>query len=196
MRNSIISALTEAAALKSQIASDTALLDNMAAAGDRLLQTAQAGGTIYVCGNGGSAADSIHFVEELVARYKRERAGIRAMHFLDPGVLTCWGNDYQFESIFERQVRTFCRPSDVLVAISTSGNSPNIITAVKAAKELGTFTIGLTGKEGGQLKGLCDQPIVIPSHATERIQEVHITIIHAWCEKIDLIFTKNTSNFK
>ena len=185
MRNSIISALSESASLKSRVAGDVGLIDCIERGGQQLLKCAQMGGTIYVCGNGGSAADSIHFVEELVARYKRERPGIRAMHFLDPGVVTCWGNDYSFETIFERQVKTFCGPTDTLVAISTSGNSPNVLSAVTSAKLLGTHTIGLTGKDGGKLKGLCDTCIVVPSQATERIQEVHITIIHAWCEQLD-----------
>jgi D-sedoheptulose 7-phosphate isomerase len=97
-------------------------------------------------------------------------------------VLTCWGNDISFEEAFARYAETFCSSKDVLVAISTSGNSKNVIRAVEAARAKGTFVIGLTGKDGGKLAPLCDVAIIVPSSATERIQEVHITCIHAWCE--------------
>jgi D-sedoheptulose 7-phosphate isomerase len=127
----------------------------------------------------------MHFTEELVARYKRERPGIKAAHFHDPSVITCWSNDYTFETVFERQARTFCGPLDTLVGISTSGNSANVIRAVNAAKEKGTTTIGLLGKDGGKLATLCDIPLVVPSNATERIQEVHITFVHIFCELLE-----------
>lgn len=127
----------------------------------------------------------MHLVEELVARYKRERPGVRAHHFGDPSTLTCWSNDYSFEGAYERQVKTFCGPNDLLIAISTSGNSKNIVRAVTAAKALGTYVVGFLGKDGGVLKPLCNTAIVVPSSETERIQEVHITIIHILCELLE-----------
>ena len=145
----------------------------------------ESGGTIYSCGNGGSACDAMHFTEELVARFKRERPGIRAMHFMDGATLTCWSNDYDFESAFERQAQTFCTDKDLLLAISTSGKSENILRAVKAAKKSRTFCVGLTGKDGGELKDLCDVTLLVPIQETERIQEAHIASIHILCELIE-----------
>lgn len=176
---------TRSASIKSAIANDKNLLRAIEHAGLELLAAIKRHGVIYSCGNGGSTSDAMHLTEELVARYKRERPGIKAMHFMDPGVLTCWSNDYAFEGVFERQVKTFCTKADALVAISTSGNSKNVINAVQAAKVLGTKTIGLLGKNGGKLASMCDIPIVVPADDTERIQECHITIIHAWCEMIE-----------
>jgi D-sedoheptulose 7-phosphate isomerase len=109
------------------------------------------------------------------------------MHFGDPGTLTCWGNDYDFSSVFERQAKTFCTGKDAVVAISTSGNSANILKAVAAAKACGSMVIGLTGKDGGKLAPLCDVSLVVPDVATERIQECHITVIHIWCELLETV---------
>jgi D-sedoheptulose 7-phosphate isomerase len=134
--------------------------------------------------------DAMHLTEELVARYKDDRPGVRAMHFGDPGTLTCWANDKSFSEVFERQVRTFCTPRDVLVAISTSGNSENILRALTAARELGVPTIGLTGASGGKMGPLCDALLCVNSVVTARIQEIHISIIHAWCEYIDAHFRR------
>jgi len=177
--------LLESARIKNSIANDDALLALIEKAGKILKEKVAAGGTIYACGNGGSACDAMHLTEELVARYKRDRPGIRAMHFLDPATMTCWGNDYSFDSVFARQAETFCKAEDVLIAFSTSGNSKNIIQAVNAAKARSTFTIGLTGKDGGELLSTCDLSIVIPSYETERIQETHITLVHVFCEMLE-----------
>ncbi|NDC37130.1 MAG: SIS domain-containing protein [Proteobacteria bacterium] len=172
--------------LKESLAKDPAFIKAIADSAKRLITTVKGGGTIYSCGNGGSTADAIHLTEELVARYKRERPGIKAMHLMDPAVLTCWSNDYAYETVFARQVETFCGPADTVIGISTSGNSKNIIAAVKAAKAKGAFSIGLLGKDGGALKGMCDLSLVVPAQETERIQEAHITIIHTWCELVEV----------
>ena len=154
---------------------------------DRMADVFRAGGHLYACGNGGSARDAVHLVEELVARYKRDRPGLPAHHLLDAATLTCWSNDYDFEGAFARQVQTLVGPKDLLLAISTSGNSPNIVRAVEVANERGAFTIGLTGRDGGRLAALCSDTLVVPSDATERIQEGHITIIHLLCELVERI---------
>jgi D-sedoheptulose 7-phosphate isomerase len=143
------------------------------------------GGRLYACGNGGSACDAMHLVEELVARYKRDRPGLPAHHLLDAATLTCWSNDYDFHSAFARQVEALARPGDVLVAISTSGGSPNVVRAVEAAAARGVTTLGLLGRDGGVLAELCTHALVVPSHATERIQEAHITVIHLLCELVE-----------
>ena len=185
MDTTIASLLSDSASLKATLAKDAGCNAALAASAQRLADCARKSGTIYACGNGGSSCDAMHLCEELVARYKRNRPGIKAMHFMDPGVLSCWGNDFSFDSAFARYAETFCTPQDVLVAISTSGNSKNVLAAVEAAKAKGTFVIGLTGKDGGSLASLSDIAIVVPSQTTERIQEVHITCIHIWCELME-----------
>jgi D-sedoheptulose 7-phosphate isomerase len=188
MESTITSIFTEAAALKASLARDAAFISAVGAAAKQLADCAKGGGTIFACGNGGSACDAMHLCEELVARYKRNRPGIKALHFMDPGVLTCWGNDFSFDEAFARYAETFCSGSDVLVAISTSGNSKNVLKAVEAAKAKGTFIVGLAGKDGGELASMSDIAIVVPSPSTERIQEVHITCIHIWCEVMETTF--------
>jgi D-sedoheptulose 7-phosphate isomerase len=147
----------------------------------------RAGHRLYACGNGGSACDAMHLVEELVARYKRDRPGLPAHHLMDPATLTCWSNDYEYATAFQRQVETMVQPGDVLIALSTSGNSPNVVSAVDAANQRGALTVGLTGKDGGRMREICRESIVVPSDATERIQEGHITIIHLLCELVERI---------
>lgn len=183
-----IAALRRSAEIKTAMTQDHVLLGEIDRTISRLEECIKAGGTVLSCGNGGSACDSIHLTEELVARFKRERPGIRAHHFQDPGVLTCWGNDYSYDQVFERQAETFCGTNDALIAISTSGNSENVIKAVNVAKSKGSFTAALTGRGGGKLAGLCDTAIVVPADETERIQEAHITIIHIICDALDHAF--------
>jgi D-sedoheptulose 7-phosphate isomerase len=151
----------------------------------RLADAFRAGNRLYACGNGGSACDAMHLVEELVARYKRDRPGLPAHHLLDAPTLTCWSNDYDFASAFARQVETMARPGDVLVALSTSGGSANVLAAVEAANAKGAVTIGLLGRGGGRLAPLCTEALVVPAEATERIQEAHITLIHLLCELVE-----------
>jgi len=171
--------------LKARIAGDTKLVSKLHDASQKIKAALACGGTLYSSGNGGSACDSMHLTEELVARYKRERPGMRALHFMDPGTVTCWSNDYEYEGAFERQVKTFCTPKDVYLGISTSGRSKNILRAFAAARALGTYTIGFTGKDGGAFPEACDLSIVVPAKETERIQEAHITFIHIICELLE-----------
>lgn len=185
MQTIITKIFSDSRSLKDKIISDNKLLHSIEAAARLLIECVNKGGTIYACGNGGSTSDAMHLTEELVGRYKRERRGIKAMHMMDPALLTCWSNDYSFEGVFERQVETFCGSNDLLVTFSTSGNSKNIIKAVQAAKKKMTKVIALTGKDGGLLAPLSDISIVVPDNATERIQEIHITLIHIFCELIE-----------
>jgi D-sedoheptulose 7-phosphate isomerase len=151
----------------------------------RVAAAFRAGNRLYACGNGGSACDAMHLVEELVARYKRDRPGLPAHHLLDAPTLTCWSNDYDFATAFRRQVEAMARPGDVLVAISTSGNSANVLAAVEAARERGAVVVGLLGRDGGAIAPRCDEALVVPAEATERIQEAHITLIHLLCELVE-----------
>ena len=191
MKSTITQAVQGSIQVKQQILSDTGLLAAIEKVGQLLLTVDAQKGTVYSCGNGGSACDAMHLTEELVARYKRERRGVRAVHFLDAGTMSCWSNDYSFSTVFERQVETFCSERDLLVAISTSGNSENVIRAVTKAKEKKCPTIGLLGKGGGKLKDLCDIALVVPAQETERIQEAHILIIHILCEIVDLALVRS-----
>ncbi|MDR0787190.1 MAG: SIS domain-containing protein [Gemmatimonadota bacterium] len=178
----IRSALRESARVKEALTAEASTIIRVA---DRLAATFRAGGHLYACGNGGSACDAMHLVEELVARYKADRPGIPAHHLMDPSTLTCWSNDYEYATAFRRQVETLMRPGDVLVAISTSGNSPNVVMAARAALEKGAWVIGLTGADGGELGRIATEPLRVPSGATERIQEAHITLIHLLCELVE-----------
>ncbi len=146
----------------------------------------KSGGTVYWCGNGGSASDSQHRAAELVGRYKKDRQALRSVALnTDTSVLTCVGNDLGFDQVFSRQVEALGRPGDVLVGISTSGESPNILRALKVASGLGMTTVGLLGRGGGRALPLVDEAIVIPSDSTARIQECHILVGHILCEIVE-----------
>jgi D-sedoheptulose 7-phosphate isomerase len=149
---------------------------------DLLLRQFTAGGKVMLCGNGGSAADAQHLAAELVARFERERRALPALALTtDTSVLTAISNDSSFVDVFARQVEAFGRPGDVLIGISTSGNSKNVLAAVQRAKAIGCITIGFAGNDGGALARLSDQALIIPSQNTARIQEMHILVGHILC---------------
>jgi D-sedoheptulose 7-phosphate isomerase len=150
------------------------------------------GKKILICGNGGSAADAQHIAAEFVGRYETERRGLPSIALTtDTSALTALANDYGFERVFSRQVEALAAEGDVLIGISTSGNSPNVIAAVMKAREKKCKTIGLTGAAGKKLASLCDEAILVPSNRTARIQETHITIGHIWCEIVDKKFIES-----
>lgn len=154
---------------------------------DACVQSLQKGGKLMLCGNGGSAADSQHLAAEFTGRFIKDRPPIAAVALsTDTSALTCIGNDYSFNDIFSRQVQALGKAGDCLIAISTSGNSGNVLAAVAAAKSLGISTIGLLGRDGGKLKTQCDIAIVVPSQVTARIQEAHILIGHSLCGAVEL----------
>jgi len=144
------------------------------------------GGKILFMGNGGSAADSQHIAAEIVGRFKKERKGLPAIALTtDTSILTAIGNDYGYDSIFSRQIQALCRPEDVVIGITTSGNSKNVIAAIEEANRIGAVTVGLTGGSGGKLKELCKFNLIMPSSETARIQEAHIFVGHSLCELIE-----------
>jgi D-sedoheptulose 7-phosphate isomerase len=154
---------------------------------DACVQSLQKGGKLMLCGNGGSAADSQHLAAEFTGRFIKDRPPIAAVALsTDTSALTCIANDYSFNEIFARQVQALGKAGDCLIAISTSGNSGNVLAAVAAAKSLGISTIGLLGRDGGKLKAQCDIAIVVPSQVTARIQEAHILIGHSLCGAVEL----------
>ncbi|MDO8672299.1 MAG: D-sedoheptulose 7-phosphate isomerase [Dehalococcoidia bacterium] len=184
MIEEITTELRESARLKEWLADN--LSGTIAAAAAAMIAACKAGGKIAFCGNGGSAADSQHLASELVGRYKIDRPAISALALTtDSSLLTAVANDYGFEQIFRRQVEAILGPRDVLIALSTSGNSPNVNLAVEAAKKKGALTIGFIGRDGGQLASLVDISLVVPHSDSCHIQECHITIGHIICGLIE-----------
>lgn len=154
-----------------------------------LIEALENGHTVFLCGNGGSAADAQHIATEITGRFMRERRAMPAVALTtDTSALTAIGNDFGFEQIFARQVEALARPGDVLIGITTSGNSPNVLEALRAAEECQCVTVALTGRDGGRARDLANHAIVIPSDYTPFIQEMHITIAHILCELIDVHF--------
>ena len=147
-----------------------------------LLRCYREGGKILTFGNGGSSCDAQNFADELTGRYRRNRPALPALALtVNQGDLTSIANDFGFEEVFARPLSALGRKGDVAIAISTSGNSQNVLKAIEAAKKLGMTVVGLTGRTGGKMKALCDHCVCVPSDSTARIQEVHITVIQIWC---------------
>lgn len=159
-----------------------------------LAESFAAGGKAIACGNGGSACDAIHFAEEFTGRFIKDRKPLPAIPLTDPGHLTCVGNDYGYDEVFARGVSAYGKPGDVLVGITTSGNSRNVIRAVEEARALGMKVILLLGKDGGNLRGKADAEIRVKAAATERIQEMHMFALHIVIESVErLLFPGNYS---
>ena len=185
-RNRLDEHFSEAAQLLDTVRNDAAFMDAVEAAGTAMCQAIAQGGKIISCGNGGSMSDAMHFAEELSGRYRDDRPGLPAISCSDPSHITCVGNDYGFDQVFARFVQALGQSGDCLLAISTSGNSANVLEAAKAAKAKGMTVIGLTGRGGGALKALCDAAVDVPWNGyADRVQEVHIKVIHAWIDLIE-----------
>jgi D-sedoheptulose 7-phosphate isomerase len=138
-----------------------------------------------ICGNGGSACDAMHFAEEFTGRYRKDRPALPVISLTDASHITCVGNDYGFDAIFSRGVEAFGQKGDFFFGISTSGNSPNVLKAIDAAKSRGLKTVALLGKDGGKMKGLCDYEFIVPGKTADRIQEVHMMILHIIIEGVE-----------
>jgi D-sedoheptulose 7-phosphate isomerase len=180
----IASHFEESAKLKA--ASSQVLTEPLARASELMVESLRAGGKILSCGNGGSAADAQHFAAELVGRFAKDRAAWPAIALTtDASILTAVGNDFGFDAVFRRQVEAHGRPGDVAVGISTSGRSPNVIEALKAARDRGLLTVGLSGGGGGRMGGLVHYLVDVPSHKTPRIQEVHALVVHVLCQVVE-----------
>jgi len=192
MNSKIKRRIQESILVKQQIIENKPLLNNIQAATEIILNQIKKGNTIYFCGNGGSAADAQHLAAELSGRFYFDRPPLSAdaLH-CNTSFMTAVANDYSFDIIYSRLLSGIGRKGDVLVGLSTSGNSKNIVQAFEKAKGLGIYTIGMTGKEGGKLKGISDICLCVPSENTPRIQESHITIGHIICEIVeDTLFEK------
>lgn len=152
---------------------------------EKMAQLFQTGNKIIICGNGGSACDAMHFAEEFTGRYRKNRRPLPVIALCDPTHITCVGNDYGFDAIFSRGVDAFGKPGDMFIGISTSGNSPNVINAHDKAQELGLITFNLLGKDGGKLAGKGTYEFIIPGETSDRIQELHMTILHIIIEGVE-----------
>lgn len=152
----------------------------------------QLGNKVLICGNGGSNCDALHFAEEFTGRFRKDRKALPAISLSDSSHITCVGNDYGFDYIFSRGVEAYGKEGDMFIGISTSGNSTNVIKAVEVAKKMGLKTCVLLGKDGGKLKGMCDYEFIIPGNTSDRIQEIHMMILHVIIEGVEkIMFPEN-----
>jgi D-sedoheptulose 7-phosphate isomerase len=178
--------LLESCAVKQRILADSGIMAEAATCGAIWVSALASGNKVLFVGNGGSAADAQHLAAELMGRFKVERRPLPALALTtDTSALTAIGNDYGYEEVFRRQVIAWARPGDVLVALSTSGNSPNVIAAAEMARELGAKVVGFTGQSGGQLRAVSDACLCVPSTDTAHIQEAHIALGHILCGLVD-----------
>lgn len=178
--------LAESIAVKQAVMEDAALLGRLEEVAETMAEAFRTGNKVLFCGNGGSAADAQHIAAELSGRFYYDRPPLfaEALH-VNSSFVTAVANDYAFEQVYARAVEAMGRPGDVLVGISTSGNSPNVIRAVEKAKDLGMKTVAMTGSSGGKLAQLCEILLNVPSDSTPRIQEVHILMGHLLCESVE-----------
>ena len=194
MTDHLQAGLSEAAKLVEWFRTDQQVLATVTQMADTIVGCLRSGGRILTCGNGGSMCDSMHFAEELSGRYRKDRPALAAMAMSDPSHLTCVGNDFGFDQVFARAVEAWGRAGDVLIGFSTSGNSANVIRAVEKARSLQIRAIGLLGRDGGKLRPLCDLAIVVPAQTSDRIQEIHIKVVHLVIELVEReMFPQNYS---
>ena len=186
MNNQIKAHFSEAHQVLSTFLADEINFENIATAAQLMIEALKSGNKIISCGNGGSMCDAMHFAEELSGRYRNNRPALAAISISDPSHISCVGNDYGYEFIFSRYLEAMGKSGDVLLAISTSGNSGNVLRAVEVSKKIGIKVIGLTGRDGGKIAGLCDVEIRAPhSEYADRAQEIHIKVIHSFIDTIE-----------
>lgn len=184
--NYVLKEFQASVAVKQSLLADTAFMQQVTRMGHLLIDRYQAGNKLLIAGNGGSAADAQHIAAEFVSRFNFDRPGLPAMALTtDTSILTAVGNDYGYDQLFRRQIEANGQRGDVFLGISTSGNSPNILQALEAARVKGVMTFGLTGKTGGKMRELCDYCLCVPSVDTPRIQEAHILIGHTMCAMVE-----------
>lgn len=185
MQHIILSAIKETNSLLTDLLNDQERQTEIQSLARQMAEVFQRGGKLIVFGNGGSMCDAMHLAEELTGRFHHDRPALPAIVISDPGHLSCVANDYGFDQVFARGVQAYAKTGDLVIGISTSGNSPNVIKGLETAIAKECFTAALLGKDGGKLKELCDFRIIIPSDNTARIQEVHSAIIHILIELVE-----------
>lgn len=182
----VIQRFKDSIAVKEQNINDEALVAVVAEIAEKLAEVLRNGNKLVLCGNGGSASDALHFAGEIVGRFQKERSSWPAVVLnADVATMTAIANDYSYDDVFARQAQGHVTPGDMLIGISTSGNSENVLRAVKAAKEKGAVTAALLGKDGGKIKDEVDYPVIVRCNTTARVQESHICIIHIICEMVE-----------
>lgn len=180
--------LAESIEVKQRLAQDAATLEQVLEVAQRCAQACQQGHKVLFMGNGGSAADAQHLAGEFVSRFNYDRPGLAAFALtVDSSVMTAIGNDYGYDKVFARQIQACAQPGDVVVGLSTSGNSPNVLNGLRLARQMGLTTVAMTGEDGGKMRDEVDICIKVPSRATPRIQECHITIGHMVCGLVEQI---------
>jgi len=189
MRSVVRSQLAESIATLQAVLSDEQIIETIVEVSELTADAMKNGHKLMVAGNGGSAADSQHLVAEFVSRLTIDRPALRAIALtVDSSILTAIGNDYSYSNVFERQVEALGMKGDVFLGISTSGNASNLIRAVNYARAIGIVTVGLTGRDGGELRNLCDYNIIVPSEATMNIQESHLALEHIFCMLVERFY--------
>jgi D-sedoheptulose 7-phosphate isomerase len=181
----IKNSLSEAKTNLENFLSNEKNIESIDASIETIIKTINDGGKVFTCGNGGSMCDAMHFAQEFTGRFDKERTSLPAIAISDPSYITCTANDYGYEAVFERVLTSLGKEGDVLLVLSTSGNSPNVLNAVKKAKEQRITSIGLLGKDGGKTAPLCDISIIAPGRNSARIQEIHIKCIHIIIEAVE-----------
>jgi D-sedoheptulose 7-phosphate isomerase len=185
-KDPVRAAFDEAAKTLAAFLADPAALANVQRFVDAAAKTLKGGGLLMSCGNGGSMCDAMHFAEEWTGRFRKDRAALSAIAFSDPSQLTCIANDFGYDEVFARSVEAYGKKGDLLVVLSTSGESPNILRAIAMAKSKGVVTVGLLGKGGGKARTQVDIPIIVPLATTsDRIQEIHIKVLHITIEAVE-----------
>ncbi len=184
--SSMLESLNNARLLLESFATDPLNSEAIDAIATMLAHRFREGSKVLICGNGGSLADAVHFAEELTGRFRADRPPLPAIAIAEPGHLTCTANDYGFDHVFSRAVEALGKPGDVLIVLSTSGNSANIINAAAEGRALGMHTVALLGKGGGKLNGVCELQILAPGETSDRIQEIHMLVLHILVELVEV----------
>ena len=192
MKESIIKAFSTIFELVDKCLKEKKLIARIEQISGLIAETFKSGNKVLICGNGGSSTDAMHFAEEFTGKFRKERKALPVIALTDPSHITCVANDYGFEEIFARGIEAYGKPGDILIGISTSGNSENVIKAFNKAKNIGMKTIALLGKEGGLLKNVCDIELIVPGETTDRIQELHGIVLHIIIESVErILFPEN-----
>jgi D-sedoheptulose 7-phosphate isomerase len=181
----ITDAANETIRLMRSVSEDESTLAKIEKISDRIARAFEDGGKVLICGNGGSGCDAAHFAEEFTGRFKKDRRALPVIALMDPAHITCVANDFGYHAIFSRSVEAFGKKGDVLIGLSTSGNSPNVKEAIVAANDLAMTTIALLGRDGGETKGLSQYEIIVPGLFSDRIQEVHMFVLHMVTELVE-----------
>ncbi|MBX3358917.1 MAG: SIS domain-containing protein [Phycisphaeraceae bacterium] len=182
MDETVSKSLAAARGALDALVADADLVGRIAGAGTLIAERLGKGAKVMICGNGGSACDAAHFAEEMTGRFRKERPPLPAIACTDAGHITCTANDYGFEEVFSRWVEALGQQGDVLIVLSTSGNSENIVRAARVGRAKEMIVIGLLGRGGGEAAAVCDHPLDVPGETSDRIQELHMLILHAWVE--------------